>query len=259
MKFTLLELTQTVLRSIKGEQVNSIGDTEESIIAAEIVREAYLNIIANTDLPEHKTLFELNASGDPTKPTLMSLPSDVIGLEWVEYDKATNDYPEPKYTLIGYTALPDFKHMVNQLSTTETNVGSYTVTTGLADSILFKYRNDKAPDFYTSLDDGQLVFDSYDNEVDTTLQKNKTSCYGLKEPAWLQTDLFVPNLDSQQFDLLIQEAKALAWVELRQTQHVKAEQKARRSWVMLDSRKNRTDYNHKLYYYTKLPDYGRKV
>jgi hypothetical protein len=133
-----------------------------------------------------------------------------------------------------------------------------TVTTGTLDTIDFRYRNDKAPEYYTSFDDRQIVFDSYDADVDSTLQKSKTICFGLKESSWTKSDAFVPALDSQQFHLLLQEAKAQAWVELKQLTNEKAERKARRSWVLLASKKNRANYNAKSYYYNDYPDYGMK-
>lgn len=257
MKFTLLELTQTVLRSIKGEQVNSIGDTDESLICAEIIREAYNDIVASTDLPENDTLFELEASGDPTKPTLMYIPSHIYGVKTVTYDISTADNPEPNYVEIKYSPVDDFRKMINQFQTTDSNIGSFTVSYSNADSILWKYRKDKAPDWWTYVEDVGLIFDSLDLSVDTTLQKNKSTATGFKEPTWQMTDLFVPPLDSQQFNLLIQESKALAWFELRQLPHEKAEKKARRAWVLLDKKKDKGNYNQRLYYYTKLPDYGR--
>ena len=49
-KYTLLELTQAVLTSIGGDQVNSISDTTESTDVAETIRGLYNNITTATDL-----------------------------------------------------------------------------------------------------------------------------------------------------------------------------------------------------------------
>ncbi len=258
MKRTLIELTQSVLRSIKGEQVDDVSETEEASMVADIVMECYYNIISESNLLEEKTLFELEASGDPDKPVLMSLPEAVVGLEWVKYNCQTIDQTAVDYRTIEYMDLQSFLDWTLKFSTDDAWVDSMTVTTGAADSINFLYRNDKAPQFYTTFDDRQFVFDSYDIEVDTTLQKNKTMCFGLKESTWTKTNTFIPALDSQQFNLLLQEAKATAWAELRQTANQRAERKARRSWVLLASKKDRANYNHKSYYYTDYPDYGRK-
>lgn len=258
MKMTLLKMTQQILRSLKGEQVDDITETEESSLVADIIEECYYSIVSESDLLEEKTLFELLSSTDPAKPVTMSLPDDVIGLEWVEYDTQTETDTRANYRLLTYYTLRDFLDMTNQFNTDETFVETMTLTTGSLDTIDFKYRNDKAPEYYTSFDDRQLVFDSYDSAVDSTLQKNKTKCFGLKESKWRKENDFVPAIDAQQFNLLYQEAKATAWAELKLTSHQRAERKARRSWVLLNSKKDRVNYNQKDWYYNNFPNYGRK-
>lgn len=81
MKYTLLELTQRVLESIKGEEINDIGDTAESVSVVNIIKECYLTLIAEKDLPEQKELYELVSSGDTLKPVLMTIPEDVYGMD----------------------------------------------------------------------------------------------------------------------------------------------------------------------------------
>ena len=258
MKMTLLKMTQNILSSIKGEQVDSITDTEESSMIADILEECYYGILADSNLLEEKTLFELNASGDVSKPVLMSIPNDVIGLEWVKYNCIADGATNPDYRTIKYLDIASFLDWTSQFNIDETTVDTMSITTGTLDTIDFKFHNDKAPEYYTSFDDRQLVFDAYDSDVDSTLQKSKTMCFGLKESSWTKSDAFIPALDSQQFHLLLQEAKAQAWVELKQLTNEKAERKARRSWVLLAQKKNRHNYNAKSYYYTDYPDYGMK-
>ena len=228
MKMTLLELTQACLRSIKGEEVNSISDTAESLAVADIIKESYYTLVSQKDYPELYTLFELDASGDSAKPTLMTLPSGIIGLEWIKYNKRLSTDPNDKYSDLIYLPLKtflDFNHMIN---TSESNTGSFTLTTVNNSSITFYYRNDIAPTYYTSFDDFNLVFDSYDSVVNTTLVKDKTQCFGLKEDTWSNIDSFTPLLDSQQFITLLNKAKAMTWLELRQTQNPIAERTARK-------------------------------
>lgn len=258
MKYTLLELIQRILSSIKGEEVNSYDDTAESLVVRDIVKECFYNIVATQDYPEMKTLFELNASGDSSKPTLMTMPDDALGLEWVKYDKSTVDDTAASLQYVRYLPLEDFLEMNHALSTDESNVGTFTVTTGAADSIDFYYRDDKAPDFYTSFDDSTVIFDSYDAEVDTTLQKTKTLCYGLKGTTWDDDNDFTLPLDAQQFNVLLKEAKAMAWEELRQTNNATATMQARKAKIAAEKKKDRVNYDHTGYYYAKYPNYGRK-
>ncbi len=52
--------------------------------------------------------------------------------------------------------------------------------------------------------------------MDTTLQTSKTLCYGQIIPTFTLEDSFIPDLDDTQFPLLLNEAKAIAFVELKQ-------------------------------------------
>lgn len=258
MKYTLLETVQRVLSSIKGEEVNSYSDTAESLAVKDIIKECYYTILSTQDFPELKTLFELNASGDNDKPVLMSLPSDVVGLEWVKYNKIQDGETAPVYEYVYYLPLVKFLEITDRLSTDDTTVGSFTHTTGASDSIEFYYRNDGAPQWYTTIDDNYVIFDSYDSTIDTTLQKTKTKCYGLKNDTWEDSDTFEFALDAQQFTILLKEAKAMAWLELKQTQNVAAETQARKAHIKAEVKKDRVNYNHKDYYYNNYPNYGRK-
>lgn len=258
MRYTLLETVQRVLSSIKGEEVNSYSDTAESLAVRDIIKECYYSILSTQDFPELKTLFELNASGDNAKPTLMTLPSDVIGLEWVKYNKILDGATAPSYEYVYYLPLAKFLELTDKLSTDDDTVGSFTVTTGSADSIEFYYTNNGAPQWYTTLDDSTIIFDSYDSDVDTTLQKTKTKCYGLKSDTWEDSDDFEFAIDAQQFTILLKEAKAMAWLELKQTQNVTAERQARKATIKAEAKKDRVNYNHKDYYYNNYPNYGRK-
>jgi len=93
------------------------------------------------------------------------------------------------------------------------------------------------------------------------LQANKTLAYGSKTTSWTEIDTFTPNLQPQQFALLLSEAKALAWAELKQTAHPKAEVSARRNWRHLQKTRNTTPMGRPLNnasFFDNLPNYGRR-
>lgn len=256
MRMTLLEITQEILSSMDSDEVNSISDTTESAQVATIIRRVYYDIVSRTSLPEHFELFELTASGDSSKPTLMYRPAKVNQLIWLKYDKQMLGDTASNYELVNYMPPTEFANMMHSLNTDETDVASFDHTIS-GDSITFLYRNDKAPDWWTSFDDYTFVFDSFDAEVDTTLQKTKTVCYGLVGVDWTLADGFYPDLDAQQFPLLVNEAKSLAWAELKQAQHMKAEQSARRQWIHLQQSKNALP-SKRGEFFSQLPNYGRK-
>ena len=67
MKYTLLQLVQTIASSMDSDEVNSISDSTESLQIANIVRSVYYDLINRAKLPEHFTLVTLEASVDNTR------------------------------------------------------------------------------------------------------------------------------------------------------------------------------------------------
>ena len=255
MKKTLLELVQRILSSMDSEEVNSIFDTVESTQVAYVIQSAYENIVSRANLPEHYLIYQLEASLDPDKPVLMTIPENIDNTLWVKYNTVTADETDPDWKAVSWMDPQDFLSMVQGFRPSDDNVGTYTVTYR-GNSIPMYYQNDKYPEFYTSFDDRILLFDSHDISVDTTLQKSKSQAYGLSLPTWLMQDNFIPDLDAQQFPLLLQEAKALAFAELKQTVHAKAEKEARRQWI--SSQHNKLDGMYDKPYRDTLANYGRK-
>ena len=254
MKSTLLELVQDILSSMDSDEVNSIDDTVESAQVTTIVKTVYNDIISSADIPEHESLFQLTASGSSSYPTVMTLPSNLVRLDCVKYNKATSADPVARFDEVFFLDKTDFFQRMHRLRTDTTNVGSMSYTVN-ANSTLFYYVNDTAPSYFTTFDDYTLVFDSYDNTVDSTLQQSKTFCTGLLDPTWTRSDSFVPDLDTKQFSLLFNEAKALAFAELKQETNAKAEKAARRGWVNLNHSKNAVDHES---FFAQTRGYGRR-
>lgn len=255
-KYTLLGLTQSILRSIKGEEISAIDDTTESLAVVDIIKECYYNLVSNTDFPELYKLFELNASGDSEKPIQMTIPTHIVGMEWVKYNidlSGTN----PNYADMYYIPIKDYLERQNMLSSDEANVDSMEFASG-QDTISVKFRTDKMPEYYTSPNDFTLLFDSHLLSADTTLQKVKTLCYGLTEGSWSQTDAFEFDLDAQQYDTLLKEAKAMAWQELKSIENAAALRSARKNRIKAEVKKFRSNYTKGGYYDQLYPHYGRK-
>jgi hypothetical protein len=118
------------------------------------------------------------------------------------------------------------------------------------------YRNDKAPEYYTTFDDHTLIFDSFDVAVENTLQKTKTLAYGKKDQTWTEEDDFVPFIDKEMAILLLNEAKGLAFLELKQVGHPRAEQTGHRLWVANQKKKRSVDSNRDEL--SRAPNFGRK-
>src|SRR5258705_13571230 len=108
MKYTLLELTQTVLSSMDSDEVNSINDTVESQQVVEIIKTVYDDIISRSDLKTNKTLFNLNASDDITRPVLMTKPAYIDRIEWLKYNTVLDGETDPVWDEMWYLSVSDF-------------------------------------------------------------------------------------------------------------------------------------------------------
>lgn len=251
MKMTLLDMVQNILSAMSSDEVNSHTDNAESRQVAEIIRTSYFNIISRAQLPENKQLFSLDASGDPDAPILMYRPDNISKIEWIKYDTNDDLIPVgPIYEYVTILPLQQFLDMVHQLDPEESYVDSLTL-----DEFTFYYRNDIRPTYCTIFKDYIVIFDSYNSAVDATLQESKSMCYGFTVPVFTMEDDFIPDLDDRQFPLLLNEAKSLAFFELKQMAHEKAEQEIRRQWRSMQHNKNTVD---KPTNFEQLPDFGRR-
>jgi hypothetical protein len=74
-------------------------------------------------------------------------------------------------------------------------------------------------------------------------------------PFWQATDLFVPNINEQHFPLMLNDAKSLAFTEIKQMPHQKAEDEVARQLVSLQKWKAIAG---KPTYFEELPSFGRR-
>lgn len=281
MKLTNLQYVQNILSSLGSDEVNSVSDTTESLQVLEILKTTYYNVIARSALPEHSQLIQLNPSLDPTIPVLMYIPDGVRKIEWLKYFN-NNNLPNasnntnihdlnldivstggtpgaaPGYTYVTILPIQQFIDMTNSLNPNLTNVQSFTFTdskNSMPGVYTFYYRDDKQPQFCTVISDFYVIFDGFDSQVDDTLQASKSMAYGEITPVWSNADNFIPNIDEEQVPLLLNEAKSLAFFELKQSAHPKAEQFAKRQWSSYQKRKAEVDRPTA---FNALPDFGRR-
>ena len=219
-KMTLLEMTQDILSDMDSDEVNSINDSVESLQVAQIIKTTYYNIIDGKDYDFLYELFQLDASGTSSRPTHMKLPENIIDLKYIKYNCKTLTDTKDKYLKIKYLMPEDFMEVVDSRDSSKSNVTVVTDSTGISINVM----NDKAPEYFTSFDDENLMFDSYDSQVDTTLQNNKTQCHGKRSVAFTLSDSFTPDLPVQMFSYLLAEAKSTVFVTLKQMPNAKAEQ-----------------------------------
>lgn len=364
-------MTQSILSSLSSDEVNSIGDTAESLQIVNIIEQVYYNMAARGNLPEHNGLLQLQGSDDIMRPTLMTVPENITKIDWIDYydanpadstsfqhdqygsystkhatntdlsalgtfigsfpwtasstssitigtgnktfTVATNNTilpgqtceilsgttPRMSGTVVAYVSGPtsatltikvtatsgsgtfatwtinqinapttapgykriqiistyEFIKMQSALDPTLANVGQFDFVFN-GQNFLFNYQNNVQPRYCCIINNQYVIFDNYNLNFDSTLQGSNTMCWAWFIPPFILEDNFIPNLNDYQFPLLIAEAKSLAFLELKQTLHQKAEQESKRQWSNLQKNKSVTD---KPSYFNQLPDFGRKL
>lgn len=237
MRYNLLEMVQLILSSMDSDEVNSIDDSVESQQVALLLKSVFYDCATDLGLPEHETLFQLTASGDNTKPTLMTVPTNVTHINWIAYnntDSSSTD-TEDHYEHLEYVPFDVFQ-MEQQVLRGQTNTSSLTFSNNGQTFTHWFYTN-RMPTKYTSTDNYTLLFDGYMSTVDTTLQQSKTQCHGVVFPTWTMSNTFTPDLGPTQFSYLVNKAKVRAFAELKQAPNQEAIAEARRQKVIIQKRK----------------------
>lgn len=239
MKYNLIRMTQLILSSMDSDEVNDINDTVESRQVVDIIETSFNDLVSELDLPEWYDFIELQPSGDPAKPTLLSIPAGVIKIDYIQYDRREDNETVRKFENVHPMVRYDFFQRMNTLDSAEANVYRYDYE---ANSQTFDVRgyNDRWPGSYTVIGDHTIVFDNYRVDIDLTVVANRTMCYGKRVPVFQRQNTFVPDLDAENFTLLFNEAKAQAFIELKQVANAKADQRARRALVSVTRNQHKT-------------------
>jgi len=249
-KMTLIDMTQNILSAMDSDYANSIGDSVEADQIATVIRETYYHLINNIlELPEHREIINLTGLGDTSHPNYLKLPDNVQRIDIFRYDKATAADTDTQYKNIDFLEPLVFQDKFNGRNESDSDVVA--INDFAAGKILIE--DDKHPNFWTTFDDLHIVCDSYDKTLESSLQQSRTFCYGLTEPTWTHDDVFIPDLDSHLFPLLLEEAKATCFVNFKQVANIKSEQKARKQLTQVHNKKHRRKVDN----LDKQPDFGR--
>lgn len=249
MKYNLLEIVSDILSDMDGDYVDSINDTDEATQVAQIVKTTYQAMMSNRNWPHTARVLNITPFADNNLPTHTRIEPNVKELISVYYDIKKISETRLNYRQVKYLDPDDFLRLTNQRNNNDVNCDVILDPSGVKLLIM----TNKAPEYYTSFDDTNIVFDSYDSDVDSTIQADKTQIRAYIIPIFEMEDDFVPDLPDEAFSLLIEESKSKAMFKLKQTQDVKAEQEAGRQnrWL---SRKSWRVHEKDIYPYS----YGRK-
>lgn len=249
MKMTLLDLVTDILSDMDSDSVNSIFDTFESEQVAGIVKSSYYSMMSTRDWPHMRKLIELTPSSDPALPTHMYVPDNVTRMVFINYNIAGDNEPRKLYHKVTWREPEHFLQLINNNNSNIPEVDIIQDPSGVELLI----RNDRHPTYFTSFNDETLIFNAYDKSVDDNLQASKVQAQAYVMPSWSMTDTFVPDLPTEAFMALLEEAKSRATIRLKQIEDPKAEQEAQRQhrWLSRNAWKVKGGI--------KTPNFGRNT
>lgn len=248
MKMSLLQMVQDILNDMDSDEVNDIDDTVESAQVAQTIKTCYFEMIGNRNWPHLRKLITMDNYGDPAFPNYLVCPDNVKQLEFFKYEKHKDGETKLDYQEVFWKEPEAFLRYTNSRNSTNSNVQQVTDVSGVKMLIL----NDVAPTYWTSFNDVNIVTDSFDEAVDTTLQGSKTQCMAYVNPTWVHDNDAIPDLPIEAFPALLAEAKSTCFFNIKQMANQKIEQKANRQqrWLSRKAWKVKGGVEY--------PDYGRK-
>lgn len=255
MRLTLLEMTQQILSAMDGDEVNTISDTVESYQVALLIRQVFYDIATELQLPEHENLFQLTPSNDSELPCLMSLPTNVVRLDNIQYDNKLSTDTHANWQPVEFMPFDEFIQYQNSLKEWPTTDVKEMLVPSNGDTFKFLCRKDVFPTYYTTFNDTTLVFNGYKSTEDSTLQNSKTLCAGSVYPTFTLSDSFTATLDPSQFSYFFNKAKTRAFFEIKQQENPESARETRDQKIRLQKAKRRTPDETEL---EKTQRYGRK-
>jgi hypothetical protein len=247
-KMTMLAIVQDILNDMDGDFVNSIDDTEESMQVAQIVKSTYNAMMSNRNWAHTRHPIQLTPTSNLAQPTHVILPDNVKELYFIKYNVSAYDVTKTQFNPVKYMEPDEFLQVTNYYNTDEGNVLTVLDDSGISVQVM----NNVSPTFYTSFDDRTLIFNSFDNAVESNITSHRMQAMAYVMPNLIVEDSAIPDLPDDAFSMLVESAKSKASWKLRQVADPAAQAEAKRQTKWLA--RNHRRVNNKLTY----PDYGRK-
>jgi hypothetical protein len=152
------------------------------------------------------------------------MPENIKELEFLNYNVSKKDETKRVYKEMTYLDPVEFLFKINNRNSDNENIE--VIDNGGGVELLID--NSHPPRYWTSFNDQDIVFDAFDNTVDSTLQASKVQAKAYMTPTWVMEDSFVPDFPAEAFSNLVEEAKSTAFIVLKQVANGKAEANAQR-------------------------------
>lgn len=232
MKQTLLEMVQRILQAVDGQMVESIADTREALQVAQCIKETYEHLLYTRDIKARSNLVQLHSVSDVNRPTTLLFNDNVAQIDVLKYyDKHNERYVDLTWmdpTLFLERCLDRNPTKNNVINVVEPHSG-----------VRYNVYTDRAPQYYTSFNDNEIICDAWNKEDSHTLMEEFTVAYGLVMPEFKIEDDFVPELAPQHFNLLLNTARVQAAYELNRETDPVVNDRARKELVTADKHAQR--------------------
>lgn len=203
----LVEMAERVAQFCNASHINSINDTDESMRIAQIIKETYETMVLSQEIQTALELFHLQSASNELLKTTLYLPEECLTLDIVKYTRKNGTIYSPIYL-----EPMEFISRSLDLDVTKDNV---TTVVDPESNTTYNIVTDRDPSYYTVMSGKYLVFDSYNKAFEDTIQGRHALVYGHTLPKFELSDEFVPDLQEQQFPVLLSKAKTAADMELR--------------------------------------------
>ena len=222
---------------MNSDDVNDIADTVESAQVALVAKEAYLDLMSQTEWPHLLRDGELDGLGDTAKPNFMEIPDSVYRIKEIKYNVTETGDANTTFRKIKFEEPSDFIARTDAYRTGEDNVIEVTTSNSTTLFVL----NDDFPRYWTTFDNNEIVFNSYQVAEDTTLQASKSKCLFYELPTWTASNTAIPDLDERFFPGYLAEVKRICHQYFRQQPSIIDEEAARRGKAMLRQEARRVE------------------
>lgn len=247
MSRTLLYTVQRVMEKLNLDPINSIGDTEDAILISREAETTFYDMLTRGEWKANLELVTVESVSDISRKTVLRIPDNVTKISSVRYDCS---YPDKNKDIrrIVFLEPEEFLERSYNLSTDSDNVEENVINNK---TILVE--NNRMPLYYTSFDNEHIVFDSYDKEVEDTVDPEKVICYGEITPSWLEEDTFVIPIQDNLYPLYLASLTSACSIYLMS--NISQEDERRQARGI--SRMRREQTKTELEYFPKFK-YGRK-
>lgn len=192
MKYTLLGLVQKALSYIDDTNVSSVDETEESEQLVHIANKIYGEIVTYP-WPHMRSIGSLSTTATAH---IMILPTTVMGIEWIRYNGDDVSYITPY-------------EMEKKLKDRDTSLDNVDANGAL---------NDQDPTYWTTNDDENIIFDSYNS----SLVSNLSRCSFISTVSELSADADYPDLPERFHTVLLDGIIADAFRTLKRDAYIAA-------------------------------------